>query len=64
MYVMYARKKYEKIKKALNHHPFNPESEKHQEFLKNLLEKIEALSKRYPNLAFNKEIELCHTQLI
>ena len=57
-------KECEKIKKALNHRPFNPESEKHQEFLKNLLEKIEALSKRYPNLAFNKEIELCHTQLI
>ncbi len=53
-----------KIQKALNHRPFNPESKEHQQFLENLLEKIELLSKRYPNLAFNKEIELCHTQLI
>ena len=53
-----------KIQKALNHRPFNLESKEHQQFLANLLEKIELLSKRYPNLAFNKEIELCHTQLI
>lgn len=54
----------QKINKALRHRPFNYQSEEHQLFLRNLLLKLEELSKRYPNLAFNKEIELCHTQLI
>ncbi len=54
----------QKINKSLNHRPFDYQSKEHQLFLRNLLLKIEELSKRYPNLAFNKEIELCHTQLI
>lgn len=54
----------EEINKALSHRPFDYQSEAHQLFLKNLILKIEELSKRYPNLAFNKEIELCRTQLI
>lgn len=52
------------INKALSHRPFNPESKEHQRFLRTLIDKIEKLSKRYPNLALNKELELCHTQLI
>ena len=36
---------WKKIKSALNHRPFHPASEVHQDFLKNTLAKLEALSK-------------------
>lgn len=40
------------IQKALHHKPFNPNSESHQKFLKNLNQKITTLASRYPNIQF------------
>lgn len=50
-----------KIRAALSHRPFNPESDKHQSFLKSTIKKIETLE---VNLDFNKEIKMLKDQLI
>ena len=41
------------IQKSLAHKPFEPDSEGHQKFLKNLEEKIQDLKKRIPGAEFN-----------
>ena len=53
----------ENIRKALAHRPFQPHSEAYQRFLEQIVLKIEQLKGKYPYLDFQKEIELCHTQL-
>ncbi len=40
------------IQKGLNHRPFNPNSEEHQQFLKSLQKKIKTLQKQYPHFLF------------
>lgn len=40
------------IQRDLAHRPFNPSSDAHQKFIKNLQEKIEALQKDYPQMKF------------
>jgi len=40
------------VQNGLNHRPFNPESLKHQEFLKSLDQKITYLQKEYPFMKF------------
>ena len=40
------------IQKALHHKPFNPNSESHQKFLKNLNQKINTLASKYPQIQF------------
>lgn len=40
------------IQRGLAHRPFNPSSDAHQKFIKNLQEKIEALQKDYPQIKF------------
>lgn len=40
------------IQRGLSHRPFNPESEQHQKFLQALQNKITALHKKYPHIAF------------
>jgi hypothetical protein len=40
------------IQRALNHRPFNPNSESHQLFLKNLNQKINTLASKYPQIQF------------
>lgn len=42
----------ESIQKGLNHRPFNPESDQHQKFLKNLQDKILYLQTAYPFIKF------------
>ncbi|MGW1454995.1 GSCFA domain-containing protein [Salegentibacter agarivorans] len=42
----------ENIQKGLAHRPFNPNSEAHRKFLKNLNSKVSTLQKRYPHLQF------------
>ena len=39
------------LKEALGHRPFNPESEEYREFMKKTVDKVAALSKKYPNFA-------------
>lgn len=42
--------KWRPIKAALNHRPFNPDSEEHQTFMQRTQEKIEELKRQYPEL--------------
>lgn len=44
--------KWRPIKVALNHIPFNPDSEEHQIFMQRTQEKIEELKRQYPELEF------------
>ncbi len=44
--------KWRPIKAALNHRPFNPDSEEHQTFMQRTQEKIEELKRQYPELEF------------
>lgn len=44
--------KWRPIKAALNHRPFNPDSEEHQLFMQRTQEKIEELKRQYPELEF------------
>ena len=40
------------IQKALQHKPFNPDSESHQKFLSQLQNKIAAIEKQFPQIRF------------
>lgn len=44
--------KWRPIKAALNHRPFNPDSEEHKLFMQRTQEKIEELKRQYPELEF------------
>lgn len=44
--------KWRPIKAALNHRPFNPDSEEYQIFMQRTQEKIEELKRQYPELEF------------
>lgn len=44
--------KWRPIKAALNHRPFNPDSEEYQLFMQRTQEKIEELKRQYPELEF------------
>ena len=46
--------KVEAIQKGLSHKPFNPNSESHKSFERNLRAKIEYLQKNYPSINFDK----------
>jgi len=50
----------EKINLELTHKPFNPESDRHQLFLKNLIQKMERLS---PEFDFSQEINWVKNQI-
>lgn len=47
-------KEIDAIQKALQHRPFNPDSESHQKFLKNLEMKMGAIKKQLPHINFQK----------
>ncbi|MDN3203232.1 GSCFA domain-containing protein [Algoriphagus sediminis] len=50
----------EKINLELAHKPFNPETDRHQQFLKNLLQKMERLNSEFD---FSQEINLVKNQI-
>ncbi|QSE97034.1 GSCFA domain-containing protein [Fulvivirga lutea] len=50
-----------KIKRAIDHKPFNPNSDKHQKFLKNTLQKIKGLPSE---VDFSSEVDLLETQIL
>lgn len=52
--------KWSGIKRSLNHRPFNPTTDEHQVFLKNLLQELELLRKL---VDVDKEISLIHGQI-
>lgn len=39
------------VKEALNHRPFNPDSEEYKEFMKKTQEKVQRISEKYPTFA-------------
>jgi hypothetical protein len=51
------------INLAYQHKPFNHQSQQHQHFLKNYLDKTLALTSQYPQLNFEKEINYFQTGL-
>ena len=46
-------KEIETIQKGINHKPFNPQSEQHQEFLKNLKQKISQIKEQHSFIKFD-----------
>ncbi|MFW5699978.1 MAG: GSCFA domain-containing protein [Bacteroidota bacterium] len=49
-------KEVQKIRQAASHRPFNPNTEVHQAFLRNQLQKIKNLQNEYGNLDFSHEV--------
>ncbi len=54
---------WQKIRKGLEHRPFNPLSEDYQRFLSQILLKIKELKEKFPYLDVQNEIELCQARL-
>lgn len=48
-------REWQPIKAALNHKPFNPESQEYRLFMDKTMLKVAELQKKYPNFAFQKE---------
>jgi hypothetical protein len=46
-------KEIDTIQRGLNHRPFNPESEQHQQFLKSITRKIITIKEQYPFIQFD-----------
>ena len=56
-------KEWEGIKRALEHRPFNPESETYRSFLSQIVLKISQIKEKFPYLEVQKELELCESRL-
>ncbi len=52
----------QQLKTAVSHRPFNFESEAHQQFIAKQIQTMDKLSKQYPFLDFNEEIQSLKTQ--
>ena len=53
----------EKIAQAVNHKPFNTQSEEFKQFIKNTLLKIGSIGQRKPNIDFTHEVDLLNRYL-
>lgn len=49
------QKEYSAIRNAMNHRPFQPESEGYYNFLQRNLDCLERLSQKYPQIVFEEE---------
>ena len=56
-------KEWESIKRALDHKPFDPDSEAYRKFLSQIVLKIAQVKEKFPYLEVQKEIELCESRL-
>lgn len=54
---------WEKLKKGINHRPFDVNSNQYQRFLSQILLRIELLKEKFPYLDVQKEIEICRDRL-
>ena len=54
---------WEKITRAMEHRPFNPQSEQYKQFIEQTIYKIEELKKQYPHIDIKKDINHCHQLL-
>lgn len=51
------------VRRGVEHRPFRPDSEEYRRFLSQILLKIAQLQEKFPYLDFQKETEICQTQL-
>ena len=56
-------KEWEDIRKAVNHKPFDAQSETYRNFLTQIVLKIERLKEKFPYFDLQKELEQCQAQL-
>lgn len=56
-------KEWEEIRKALNHKPFNPQSETYRKFLTQIVLKINRIKEKFPYFDLKKELDQCQAQL-
>jgi len=56
-------KEWNEIQKAINHKPFQPESEGYKQFIMQTLLKVELLSQKMPSFDVSKEIDLLKSKL-
>jgi hypothetical protein len=54
---------WEKVVRALEHRPFNAESEQYQQFIRQNLSKIKELKEHYPYLEVQGEVERLESQI-
>ena len=54
---------WESINKALEHKPFNPDSEAYRKFLSQIVLKIAQIKEKFPYLEVQKDLELCESRL-
>lgn len=53
----------EAVMRAMEHRPFDETSEGHRRFLRNLVQKMEAIEEKYPHIDFENEKRQCNTLL-
>ena len=56
-------KEWKDIQKAINHKPFQPESEAYKRFISQTLLKMERISEKIPSFDIRKEIEIVKSKL-
>ena len=56
-------KKWDPIRKAIQHKPFRPESETYERFLRQTLERTERIARSYPALDFSEEVGQIRSKL-
>lgn len=54
---------WEKTARALEHRPFNPESEQYRQFVRHNMAQIQELKERYPHLDVDAELERCRMMM-
>ena len=54
---------WEKVARALEHRPFNPESEQYRQFVRHNMAQIQELKERYPHLDVDAELERCRMMM-
>lgn len=57
-------KEWAEIQKAINHRPFQPESDAYKRFISQTLLKIERISKKFPSFDSTKEMEIIKSKLM
>ncbi|WP_282038932.1 GSCFA domain-containing protein [Saccharicrinis aurantiacus] len=55
---------FQKLSKSLNHRPFNINSPQHQDFLRKLLQKLNQLKIKYPNVNISKELSKLKSEIL
>ena len=57
-------KEWAEIQKAINHRPFQPESEAYKRFISQTLLKMERINEKFPSFDSTKEMEIIKSKLM